>query len=215
MALHHRGCPIRKSAGQRLFPPHRGLSQVITSFIGSQCQGIHLTLFFAWTAFYSCSPILEISFSALIAWASQIIVILGCKLKDLCVLIHCCFVCPLGISTKMTKLLPNTCTEKPKLLFLNNKFFSIYNYLFVSYTYSVFNEHFANFVRLVGPSGLEPPTSCLSGTRSNLLSYEPMWLVWFLSHLNCFTNLRFVGGDDGIRFSRELRARSSAALTVV
>ena len=29
---------------------------------------------------------------------------------------------------------------------------------------------------LVGPSGLEPPTSCLSGTRSNLLSYEPMWL---------------------------------------
>ena len=29
---------------------------------------------------------------------------------------------------------------------------------------------------LVGPSGLEPPTSCLSGTRSNLLSYEPLWL---------------------------------------
>ena len=36
---------------------------------------------------------------------------------------------------------------------------------------------------LVGPSGLEPPTSCLSGTRSNLLSYDPMWLVWF-SHLD-------------------------------
>ena len=34
--------------------------------------------------------------------------------------------------------------------------------------------------RLVGPSGLEPPTSCLSGTRSNLLSYDPMWLVWLL-----------------------------------
>ena len=33
---------------------------------------------------------------------------------------------------------------------------------------------------VVGPSGLEPPTSCLSGTRSNLLSYEPMWLVWIL-----------------------------------
>ena len=38
---------------------------------------------------------------------------------------------------------------------------------------------------LVGPSGLEPPTSCLSGTRSNLLSYDPMWLVWFLVH-TCF-----------------------------
>ena len=33
------------------------------------------------------------------------------------------------------------------------------------------------FDSVVGPSGLEPPTSCLSGTRSNLLSYEPMWLV--------------------------------------
>ena len=50
---------------------------------------------------------------------------------------------------------------------------------------------------MVGPSGLEPPTSCLSGTRSNLLSYEPMWLVWIL-----FT-LRFEvlphGGDEEIR----------------
>ena len=34
-------------------------------------------------------------------------------------------------------------------------------------------------VILVGPSGLEPPTSCLSGTRSNLLSYDPSGLVWF------------------------------------
>ena len=36
--------------------------------------------------------------------------------------------------------------------------------------------------KLVGPSGLEPPTSCLSGTRSNLLSYDPSWLVkWFFT----------------------------------
>ena len=58
---------------------------------------------------------------------------------------------------------------------------------------------------LVGPSGLEPPTSCLSGTRSNLLSYDPSWLVKWL-----FTRLRIIscagvglnspiGGDDGIR----------------
>ena len=52
---------------------------------------------------------------------------------------------------------------------------------------------FIFYYALVGPSGLEPPTSCLSGTRSNLLSYEPMWLVSDLSfHLN-------FGGDDGIR----------------
>ena len=30
------------------------------------------------------------------------------------------------------------------------------------------------FVRLVGSSGLEPPTSRLSGARSNHLSYEPI-----------------------------------------
>ena len=46
--------------------------------------------------------------------------------------------------------------------------------------YSVFNEHFfsqsaiSHFL-LVGLSGLEPPTSRLSGARSNLLSYKPMW----------------------------------------
>ena len=32
----------------------------------------------------------------------------------------------------------------------------------------------ADFYRLVGSSGLEPPTSRLSGARSNHLSYEPM-----------------------------------------
>ena len=33
----------------RLFAPPRSLSQLVTSFIGSQCQGILLVLFFAWT----------------------------------------------------------------------------------------------------------------------------------------------------------------------
>ena len=75
------------------------------------------------------------------------------------------------------------------------------SYLFVSYSsilYSVFNERICQFstslpltspsrgvfalgfidlgwrnFRLVGSSGLEPPTSRLSGARSNHLSYEP------------------------------------------
>ena len=48
------------------------------------------------------------------------------------------------------------------------------------------------YTLLVGPSGLEPPTSCLSGTRSNLLSYEPMWLV------SDFMSLGFssISGED-------------------
>ncbi len=48
---------------------------------------------------------------------------------------------------------------------------------------------------LVGSSGLEPPTSCLSGMRSNLLSYEPVdYLGVFFSH-----SLAPLGGDEGIR----------------
>ena len=43
-ALPHVGSPIRRSAGQWICAPHRSLSQLITSFIGSQCQGIHLML---------------------------------------------------------------------------------------------------------------------------------------------------------------------------
>ena len=49
MTLHHGGFPIRKSAGRSLFAAHRSLSQLVTSFFGSWCQGIHLMLLFAWT----------------------------------------------------------------------------------------------------------------------------------------------------------------------
>ena len=38
---------IRISAGQRIFAPYRSFSQLVTSFFGSQCQGIRLVLFLA------------------------------------------------------------------------------------------------------------------------------------------------------------------------
>ena len=38
-----------------------------------------------------------------------------------------------------------------------------------------FQSAFATFVALVGLSGLEPPTSRLSGVRSNRLSYTPIF----------------------------------------
>ena len=68
------------------------------------------------------------------------------------------------------------------LYYPNNKFFSIYNYLFRFFS-SLFGFQwtFCRLCLLVGPSGLEPPTSCLSGTRSNLLSYDPSWLVFGVS----------------------------------
>ena len=34
------GCPIRRSTGQWVFAPRRGLSQLVTSFIASESQGI-------------------------------------------------------------------------------------------------------------------------------------------------------------------------------
>ena len=42
------GFPIRKSAGRSLCAAHRSLSQLVTSFFGSWCQGIPLALFLAW-----------------------------------------------------------------------------------------------------------------------------------------------------------------------
>ena len=45
--LLHTDFSIRKSAGQSLLTAHRSLSQLTTSFIGSQCQGIHPALYFA------------------------------------------------------------------------------------------------------------------------------------------------------------------------
>ena len=50
------------------------------------------------------------------------------------------------------------------------------------------------FAILVGLSGLEPPTSRLSGARSNQLSYKPILLIPF-----GVRPALSLGGDDGIR----------------
>ena len=44
-ALPQVGSPIRTSADHRIFAPSRSFSQLVTSFVGSQCQGIRLMLF--------------------------------------------------------------------------------------------------------------------------------------------------------------------------
>ena len=51
----------------------------------------------------------------------------------------------------------------------------------------------------MGSSGLEPPTSRLSGARSNLLSYEPV----------PFSTLTFHGGDERVRTAGLLLARQA------
>ena len=42
------GFPIRKSTNRWIFAPPRGLSQLVTSFFGSWCQGIRRMLLLAW-----------------------------------------------------------------------------------------------------------------------------------------------------------------------
>ena len=49
IVLHYEGFPIRISTDQGSFAAPRSFSQLVTSFFGSWCQGIHLMLFFAWT----------------------------------------------------------------------------------------------------------------------------------------------------------------------
>ena len=49
MVLHHGCSHIRISADRSLFAAPRSFSQLVASFFGSWCQGIHLALLFAWT----------------------------------------------------------------------------------------------------------------------------------------------------------------------
>ena len=46
------GFPIQTSLDRWIFAPPQGFSQLITSFIGSQCQGIRPVLFLAWPSRY-------------------------------------------------------------------------------------------------------------------------------------------------------------------
>ena len=57
---------------------------------------------------------------------------------------------------------------------------------------------------VVGSSGLEPPTSRLSGVRSNHLSYEPMFLE---IRLSVTFPQRNVGGDEEDRTPDPLLAK--------
>ena len=68
------------------------------------------------------------------------------------------------------------CTESNQRNFIRGFLYSHPSFCILHFEFCIWNAK--RF--MVGPSGLEPPTSCLSGTRSNLLSYEPMRLVWTL-----------------------------------
>ena len=62
------GFPIRTSPDQSIFAAPRSFSQLITSFVGSQCQGILLVLFFAWTN----SPLAFANFVPYMSFANRL-----------------------------------------------------------------------------------------------------------------------------------------------
>ena len=62
---------------------------------------------------------------------------------------------------------------------------------------------------VVGSSGLEPPTSRLSGVRSNQLSYEPIRLRCLLFAFPFSTKEKASGGDERVRTAGLLLARQA------
>ncbi len=94
-------------------------------------------------------------------------------------------------------------------LHLGYRFLFTTFYRIAFFTYSVFKERSAENLSsaLVGSSGLEPPTSRLSGVRSNHLSYEPI-----PSHARPVVSLSHFspsGGDEEVRTPDLLRAKQA------
>ena len=120
MVLHHECFHIRKSPDQSLFAAPRSLSQLVTSFIGSWCQGIHLMLLFAWTSYLlvlvllNCLSFINSFLFFRISFRSK---------KVLSFSLRKCFIPPFGETVVLPKFL-----ERPILISLKFVLF----YLFVS-----------------------------------------------------------------------------------
>ena len=104
-------------------------------------------------------------FSYLLLWVSQIIFVYNEKAS---------FVAFFDLPPFLTancSFLPDFYSEKPDLK--SFKKLSVRFNFFIRFS-MIFLFALSTLHRLVGSSGLEPPTSRFSGARSNLLSYEPI-----------------------------------------
>ena len=162
---------IRIPADRSLFAAPRSFSQLIASFFGFWCQGIHPVLFLAWTS-----------------WA-----IANLFFRSKCLVLNFCFTLsyqfldlPLCYVVVIVTLMFPWNLILLDLLFLHLCFIQ----------FSMYNSW--RFLVLVGSSGLEPPTSRLSGARSSLLSYEPVLIVLTYS-CSLGEIFWFPGGDEEIR----------------
>ena len=131
--LHLCGFPIRKSADRSSFAAPRSLSQLVTSFFGSWCQGIHLMLFLAWTSsFFKFSKNCWISFLILrffcLSLANNWLGLYLLFWKDLLLFSPCLTICSFCYPINGKTLFLNHCWSG---IFRFHKIFL--NYLFVSY----------------------------------------------------------------------------------
>ena len=121
---------------------------------------------------------------ALISLTSRTIFIVLVLYQELCrpqILVHCSFCYP-NLWLKSTKI----CTLLPLLLLARNFLLCFHCSVFKVQVFQPFSRSDWNApsidktlqsnlkVKLVGPSGLEPPTSRLSVVRSSQLSYGPV-----------------------------------------
>ena len=152
------GFPIRKSPDRSLFAAPRSLSQLITSFIGSWCQGIPLALFIAWPMKVFRLPqstILEKSLSVLYySWIMQAHIDWS-LFRQNCIL-------PNFLKNKFPFMLPShNCIIIIDIQFSRCIFWISFSRNSVKH---LFRGTSINL--LVEISGIEPLTSCLQGRRS-------------------------------------------------
>ena len=79
-----------------------------------------------------------------------------------------------------------TCTEKPILKILITSFSQYTTICFVSFVYSVFNEHFSALCALGGDDGIRTHDPLLAGQVLSQLSYTPIKVC------SCFLQLPFI-----------------------
>ena len=172
MTLHHGGFPIRKSAGRSLFAAHRSLSQLITSFFGSWCQGIHLMLLFAWTF---CIGLLTfaVRFFELLEFLRTYFRFAVKKLS----LSHrfsfvLCFADLSALHSSKLYLLPYF-VERP----IFSQYLSSISVRFYSFTFLRFSMNMVStgISGLVEMKGIEPLTPCLQGRCSPSWATPPYW----------------------------------------
>ena len=152
------GFPIRKSPDRSSFAAPRSLSQLITSFIGSWCQGIPLALFLAWPIKAFALQVLTIR-KVHFLWFS-ISRIMQAHMFE--VYIAKIVFLPNFLNNKFPFMLPShNCIIITMFSFQGaslNLFYKKLNEASISWCFSQ--------SLVVESTGIEPVTSCLQGRRS-------------------------------------------------